>query len=257
MKTLWPVMVYMAAVTELCWVGKGEPLKMKCDRESSILYSITVSSSTCEVYPSEYAYHKDSVNRVEPASANCGNYPTGLTQLGSEDYIHCNGTQLRLTDSDLGEEQYSSSYYYEWRAGIVTRQLLFIFPTRVNLTTITLHYYSDSQRGLPRLRFIAAPDDFDVWDAPPGNSRYADIAAVPPGAESAGRRNVSISVNFSTSKILMVKLSSNFNLAVSEVEFNSTGMLSDLSQTIVSTILSPILHQHAHQVHLPTRSRHQ
>ena len=33
MKTLWPVVVYMAAVTELCWVGKGEPLKMKCDNE--------------------------------------------------------------------------------------------------------------------------------------------------------------------------------------------------------------------------------
>ena len=99
------------------------------------------------------------------------------------------------------------------------RQLLFIFPTRVNLTTITLHYYSDSQRGLPRLRFIAAPDDFYVWDAPPGNSRYADIAAVAPGEESAGRRNVSINVNFITSKILMVKFSSTYKLAVSEVDF--------------------------------------
>ena len=99
-------------------------------------------------------------------------------------------------------------------------QLLFIFPTRANLTTITLHYYSDSQRGLPRLRFYAAPDDFDVWDTPPGNSRYVDIAAVPPArAESAGRRSVSINVNFTTSKILMVKFGSDFKLAVSEVEF--------------------------------------
>ena len=101
----------------------------------------------------------------------------------------------------------------------MSRQLLFIFPTRVNLTTITLHYYSDSQRGLPQLRFYAAPDDFDVWDTPPGDNRYVDIAAVPPGAESAGRRNVSINVNFSTSKILMVKLGSAYKLAVSEVEF--------------------------------------
>ena len=99
------------------------------------------------------------------------------------------------------------------------RQLLFTLPTRVNLTTITLHYYSDSQRGLARLRFYAAPDEFDIWDAPPGNSRYVDIAAVPPGAESAGRRNVSINVNFSTTKILMVKSASSFKLAVSEVQF--------------------------------------
>ena len=173
------------------------------------------------MYPSEYAYHKDFVNRAETGSANCRNYPSGLAkaQIGSEDYIHCNGPQLKLTDSDLGPEQYRSSYYYEWSADIVPRQLLFIFPTRVNLTTITLHYYSDSQRGLPRLRFYAVPDDFDVWDAPPGNSRYADIAALPPGEGSAGRRNISKNLNFSTTKILMVKLGSNFKLAVSEVEF--------------------------------------
>ena len=89
-----------------------------------------------------------------------------------------------------------------------------------HLTTITLHYYSDSQRGLPRLRFYAAPDDFDVWYAPPGNSRYADIAAVRPGEEPTGHRNASVNVNFATLKILMVKTSSPFRLAVSEVEFS-------------------------------------
>ena len=106
-----------------------------------------------------------------------------------------------------------------WYAATGPRQLLFIFPTRVNFTTITLHYYSDSQRGLPRLRFYAAPDDFDIWDTPPGNSRYVHIAAVPPGAESAGRRSVNINVNFNTRKILMVKITSTYQLAVSEVEF--------------------------------------
>ena len=87
------------------------------------------------------------------------------------------------------------------------------------MTTITLHYYSDSQRGLPRLRFIAAPDNFNVWDATPGNSRYADIAAVPQVEESPGRRSVNISVNFTTTRILMIKFGSNYMLSVSEVEF--------------------------------------
>ena len=173
------------------------------------------------MYPSEYAYHKDSVTRAEPIlSANCRNYPSGYADnVRTQDYTHCDGTQLRLTDSDTGPEQYSSSYFYEWSAGSEPRQLLFIFPTRVNLTTITLHYYSDSERGLPRLRFYAVPDDFDVWDAPPGNSRYTDIATVPLGEESAGRRNASINFNFSTKKILMVKTKSDFQFAVSEVEF--------------------------------------
>ena len=61
----------------------------------------------------------------------------------SNDYIHCDGIQLKLADSDLGLEQHKSSKYYVWIAGS-NGQLLFIFPTRVSLTTITLHHYSDS-----------------------------------------------------------------------------------------------------------------
>ena len=78
-------------------------------------------------------------------------------------YIHCDGTQLKLIDSDLEQEQYRSSESrdYVWPAGS-DRKLLFIFPKRVSLTTISLHYYSDNFQGLPRLRFYAAPDDFNV-----------------------------------------------------------------------------------------------
>ena len=173
------------------------------------------------MYPSEYAYHDESANRAESASANCRRYPAGTLQgsnIHSEDFINCDGTQLRLADSDIGQEQYSSSDYYVWSAGR-DGQLLFIFPTRVSLTTITLHYYSDSDRGLPRLRFYAVPDDFDVWDAPTTGTPRVDVVAVAPGGEPAGRRNVSINVNFSTKKVLMYKYSSTYQLAMSEVEF--------------------------------------
>ena len=134
----------------------------------AIIYnSNTGSGRHCQVYPSEYAYHRDSVTRSESVSANCRIYPVGLASEHvntlSANYIHCNGTQLRLSDSEVGPQcQYDPSYYYEWSAGTVPRQLLFIFPTRINLTTITLHYYCDSQRGLPPLRFYAVADDFDT-----------------------------------------------------------------------------------------------
>ena len=172
------------------------------------------------MYPSEYAYHDDSVNRAERSSANCRRYPPGSLQgsFHSEDYTHCDGTQLRLNDSDHGQEQYSSSDYYVWSAGR-DGQLLFIFPTRVSLTAITLHYYSDSDRGLPRLRFYAVPDDFDVWDVPTTSNPSVDVASVPQSGEPAGRRNVSINVNFNAKKVLMYKFSSSFQLALSEVEF--------------------------------------
>ena len=174
------------------------------------------------MYPSEYAYKPNSVYRNERISANCRPYASGLDEkpgISTEYYTHCDGTQLRLTDSDLGSEQYSSSDYYVWTAELSGSQLLFIFPTRVNLTTITLHYYSDNIQGLPGLRFYAVPDDFEIWDALVASYSHVDIAAVPPRGEPAGRKNVSVNVNIITKKILMFKLSSSIAFALSEVEF--------------------------------------
>ena len=179
----------------------------------------TALAIPCREYPSEYVYHDDSVTRAESAGANCRNYPPGnLLSVHTEDFIYCDGTQLKLADSNLGQEQYQSSDYYVWSGGSCD-QLLFILPTRVSLTTITLHYYSDSVRGRPRLRFYAVPDDFDVWDAVATNYLRVDVASVPPGGEPAGRRNVSINANFNTRKVLIYKFSDSFQLAVSEVEF--------------------------------------
>ena len=110
------------------------------------------------------------------------------------------------------------SSHYQWSAGSGA-QLLFIFPTRVSLTTIILHYYSDSVRGLPRLTFYAVPDDFNVWDALRSNYPHVDVASVPPGGGPAARWSVSINANLNTRKVLMYKESSSFMFAVSEVEF--------------------------------------
>ena len=139
--------------------------------------------------------------------------------IHSEDYIHCGGTPLKLTDSDLGSEQYSSSDYYVWHSGSWGSQLLFIFPTRINLTTITLHYYSDSIRGLPRLRFWAVPDGFAVWDALSSSYSHVDVAAVQPDGESAGLRNISIASKIYSRKMLMYISISFFDFALSEVDF--------------------------------------
>ena len=175
----------------------------------------------CQVYPSEYAYKDDSVAEQESKSANCRRYPNGLQAppgVFTEQYAHCDGVQLKLTDSDLGQWQYQTRDYYVWLAGS-DKQLLLIFPLRVSLTTITLHYYSDSVRGLPRLIFYAVPDDFDVWNVPTTSHPHVDVASVPPGGEPAGHRNISINVNFNTKRVLMYKYSSSFQFAVSEMEF--------------------------------------
>ena len=186
-----------------------------------MVYNIVhLAYAACEqVYPSEYAYPGDSVRRAESVTAYCRRYPSGLYQEEfTELYTRCDGILLKLTDSDLGQEQYNPNDYYVWPAGR-DGQLLFILPTRVSLTAITLYYYSDSARGLPRLSFFAVPDDFDIWEQPTTGYQRANVASVPPGGEPAGQRSVSINVNFNTMRVLMYKSSSTFQFAVSEVEF--------------------------------------
>ena len=173
------------------------------------------------MYPSEYAYEDISVAEEESISASCRSYQESLQEgVFTEQYTHCDGTQLKLIDSNLGQGHYQISHYYVWLGGSAA-QVLFIFPTRVSLTTITLHYYSDSVRGLPRLSFYAVPDDFDVWDLPTISYLSVGVASVTPGGEPAGRRSVSINVNFNTKKVLMyiTLLRRTFMFSVSEVEF--------------------------------------
>ena len=147
-------------------------------------------------------------------------YPEGFLQSGEhrEHYIHCNGTQLKLSDSNFGQGQYQPTDYYVWtsRNG---EQLLFIFPTSVSLTTITLHYYSDRAQGLPTLIFYDVPEDFDVWDLPITSYPHVDVAEVQPGGEPAGHKSVNITVDFKTKKLLIFIYGSNFKLAVSEAQF--------------------------------------
>jgi hypothetical protein len=80
-----------------------------------------------------------------------------------------------------------------------------------------VHYYSDSVRDRPTLRFYAVSDDFDIWDTPTSGTPYAGVHSVPSGGEPAGCRSVSINVNFNTRKVLMYKYNSSFQFAVSGV----------------------------------------
>ena len=174
--------------------------------------------TSCQVKPSEYAYRDDSVTRSESASANCRRYLERDGDMGIV-YIHCDGQQLKLSDSDRGSNmEYATTSYYVWTAGDA-EQLLFLLPARVSLTTITLHYYSDSDRGHPKLRFYAVPDNFNVWDALTSGNPYVGNPERPPGEESQGLRKIEINTNFNTKKVLMYKYRSSFQFAVSEVEF--------------------------------------
>ena len=68
------------------------------------------------------------------------------------------------------------------------------------------------------MRLYSVPDDFDVWDAPPGNG-YVESAGILPGGEPGRRRAENTNFNFNTKKILMLESGSSFKFALSEVEF--------------------------------------
>ena len=91
-------------------------------------------------------------NKLKVQVPTVGRVPSSITFSQNN---HCDGILLKVTDSDHGLELYRSGDYYE-STNVTYKnnyyyQLLFIFPTRVYLTTINVHYYSDSVHGLPRL----------------------------------------------------------------------------------------------------------
>ena len=128
-------------VPTIMWIQLSIDLQGKTQHTNYNVFQthFAVFVSSCQVYPSEYAYHKYSVERNEPDSAKCRMYLAN--EFSAQNYIHCNGTQLRLTDSDLGNKQYTASDHYVWPTGTRTRWLLFIFSSRVIFSTITLHYF--------------------------------------------------------------------------------------------------------------------
>ena len=169
--------------------------------------------------PSEYSYFVHSVDGTERTSANC-THTLAADNTSIDDVISCDGAQLRLADSDLGSEPYSSSDYYVWSAGVTVRRMLFTLPERVNLTGITLHYYSDSTRGLSKLSFYAVPDDFKLEDGLRSIYSQAIVdARRPESREQDGPTNFTLNLDFNTKKVLMLKILSNFQFALSEVEF--------------------------------------
>ena len=154
----------------------------------------------------------------------CSLYQSGLDEnTGTEMYINCKGTSLRLTDSDTGLDQYEiEDYYYVAHSGTtyVAVQLLFIFPTTVSLTNIKLHYYTDHVQGLPALKFYSVPDNFNVWAAPTSSHSYVAVSAIPPNEDSVGRKYVNVNCNFHTKRVLL-RFLNNIAFAVSKVQFST------------------------------------
>ena len=102
--------------------------------------------------------------------------------------VLCLSINTKLSDSDRGSNtEYTPTSYYMWNTRS-HEQLLFIFPTKVSLTTIKVHYYSDRVRGRPRLRLYAVPDDIDVWNLLPISAPIfvGPDTSIPPGGEPKG-----------------------------------------------------------------------
>lgn len=186
-----------------------------------MIIGYSTDHATCQVCPSAYAYHKDFVSGTENNNANCRSYMGQHTQTArTEDYVYCNGTNLKLCDSLTGSaEHYNHQEYYEWTDETRNTQMLFKFSNTVNLIKITLHYYSDATRGLPQLRFWNVQNEFAIWESPPSSNSHVKVDEMRPDNLQPGKRNISITFVFNTSNVLIIKSGSDFQLAVSEVEF--------------------------------------
>ena len=94
---------YLVQLVVWTYIAQGKLLKNNSRQENYHMHFLIIVAhgTSCEVYPSGYAYLPHSVHSHERASVNCTNYPAGLqASIYTEQYAYCNGTQLRLSDSD-------------------------------------------------------------------------------------------------------------------------------------------------------------
>ena len=136
-------------------------------------------------------------------------------------YVSCEGP-TRITDSQKSLPvftQDSPDSVYIW--GSQKDKVLFTFSDQKDIHSLALHYFSNSDnQALPKLRFYAVPEDFEVQDEVRGSYPMTIIDEVRPGREQEGLRNKSKTVDFHTSKILMTKsYTKNYQFYLSEVEF--------------------------------------
>ena len=186
-----------------------------------------------------YAYHNSKVNISEYPASQCVRYDNHdpLLQL----YSVCTGSPLRLTDSQLGPDHYSSTHsndYYIFKGNTnainVYQNFLFTLSEPTRLAKIRLHYYSDIHQGkiLPMIYFYATRHNQQVYDTLDAYYERLGVVGSPFSETINGHSNVTISVSSSSlaySKVLMhISFIPNEKFFyLSEVEFFSLSSRSD------------------------------
>ncbi len=200
------------------------------------------------MYPSVcYSFLIDTLWHVRPVSVVIQNEVLGLgsetncTPLDTEaaavstsstaGYVSCDHP-TRITDSHKSTPVFTQDTHntvYTW--GNKDDRVLFTFSSTKSIDSIVIHYFSNSDnQGLPKLRFNAVPDDFEVMDTIERSYPLGIIDAVRPGREEPGLKNKSRNVGFETRKILLTKKKKkNYLFSLSEIEFftSDIGKLAD------------------------------
>ena len=152
----------------------------------------------------------------------------GLSSADGAQYLECHHPTT-ITDSNKNHSNFTqetNGTVYIWSSD--PDQVLFIFSSQKLINSITLHYYSnEDNQGLPKLRFFAVPEDFEVTNRTRSTYPTRVLDAVFPGDEGTGLRNKTRDVPFNTTKILMTKgFTKNYQFYLSEIEFftSNSGM---------------------------------
>ena len=121
-----------------------------------------------------------------------------------------------LTDSNAGGNTSNTQDYLVWNSTNRFSRLLFTFPTKIVLRTITLYYFvgRGSATANPRLEFLAVPDDFTLGGTTPDSTSLLSATL----SEAGSSANVSLCPTM-MSKLLVTKNNEDYRFGLSEVEF--------------------------------------
>ncbi len=184
------------------------------------VYMYAEASGQVAVLPSYIAYRSAILENT--ITDSCTQYPSTTAPVPQgvdpTQYVQCS-QPTTITDT------MTNPPFYVLAEG--PGQILFVFSSPINLTSISIHYQFNATYALAKLRLYAVPGDFEAWSTIDtqfsGFSEPIDEVLFSVDQESGLRSVTRTNLQWETSRVLLRKLedTKTYLFAISEVMFQA------------------------------------
>lgn len=173
---------------------------------------------------------------MDHPSANCRQYcsnnniPSHPPALDITSYTLCDGSPLKLSDSQIGSSNDYMTDQDQYYCSSGSLEILFVLSEKVQLSHIRLHIYNNWNepingyyRSLAPTVFSLMNDDYEIWEP-----QFSGVHVYGPHSivndYITGPRNITVSAlrEIKTRKVVLTTLTaqhSSYQFCISEIEF--------------------------------------